>query len=120
MAEDWGAIAADVRAGLADVGNTLTITRETPGVPDPEKPWVPVQPTTISETVPQIGEGSGAFRSGETIISTDFEFMISVPSTLVPKVGDGVLAGGSASTVVKVDPFPAGGEPVYFTIWSNI
>lgn len=117
--EDWGAIAAEVRAGLGSVGNSLTLSRSTPGVPDPEQPWVPVEPVVISEAVSQFGDGSGQFRSGEVVIASDFEFMIAVPLTITPQPGDTITAGGIASTIIKADPFPAGGQPVYWTIWSN-
>lgn len=119
MAENWSAIAADVRAGLGDVGNTLTLTRTIPGTPDPERLWVDVPDDTATEIVPQFGEGSGKYRSGETVVTTDFEFMIAVPKVLTPQEGDLITAGGETAIIVKVEPFPAGGQPVYFTIWAD-
>ncbi|NPD17590.1 hypothetical protein HOY34_20605 [Xinfangfangia sp. D13-10-4-6] len=113
------AIAADVHAGLASVGNTLTITRTTPGTPDPEQLWIDVPGQTATETVPQFGEGSGRYRSGETVVTTDFEFMIAVPKVLIPQEGDLITAGDETATIVRAEPFPAGGQPVYFTIWAD-
>ena len=119
MAENWAAIDADVRAGLGEVGNSLVLSRSIPGTVDPQQRWVPVAPTVQIETVPQFGEGSGQYRTGETVVTTDFEFMVAVPKTMTPEMGDTIIAGGVASVIVKVEPFPAGGQPVYFTIWSD-
>lgn len=120
MAEDFKAIASEVAAGLGEVGLFLTIVHAKPGAPDPAEPWVPIPPSTTKETVAQIGEGSGAYREGGTIISTDFEFMTAVPATLTPQPGDTVEVDGSHhSTIVKAEAFPPTGHPAYITIWSN-
>ena len=120
MSEDWTAIAAEVREALGEVGNSLTLTRSTPGTPDPSQPWVPVAPTLVTETVSQFGDGRRDFRSGEVVIASDFQFMIAVPLTITPKPGDMIAADGVNATIIKAEPFPAGGEPVYFTLWANL
>lgn len=119
MAENWNAIDADVRADMSEVGSTLTLTRSTPGTPDPAKPWIDAPETTSSETVPQFGAGSGKYRLGETLAVTDFEFMIAVPKVLIPQNGDLITTGEEAAIIVKAEPFSAGGQPVYLTIWAN-
>lgn len=120
MAENFAAIAAEVKAALAEVGLFVTITRHIPGIPDPDRSWLHVEPTTISETVAQLPEGRGAFRRGEIIVGSDFEFMTSVPSTLTVQPGDILTTeDGHVSTVMEVEAFPATGRAAYLTIWSE-
>lgn len=117
--EDWQAVADEVAAALAEVGSSLLLSRTVPGTADPDQPWEPVAPAVLSEAVPQFGQGSGKYRTGETAIATDFEYMIAVPTSMVPRPGDMVSDGVEQAVIVKVEPFPAGGVPVYFTIWAN-
>lgn len=120
MAEDFRKIAAEVAAGLGEVGLFLTIVRSTPGTPDPTKPWEPVTPSTTKETIAQFGDGSGKYRKDETIVSTDFEFMTAVPATITPQPGDTIEVDGvHHSTIVRAEAFPPTGHPAYITIWSN-
>lgn len=99
----------------------VTLTRTTPGVPDPAKPWLPVTPTITTATANQIGTGKNEYRAGETIVGVDVALMIEPPAGMIPAPGDTVeKAGVRIGTVVRADRFPAAGDvPVYWDLFIN-
>lgn len=123
MSEFYNDLAAMVTELLqpAELGQgPITIARITPGTPDPDAPWVPVEPTT--ETVTVFGNGlvKGQFTSSGTLIETDHYYFTAWPSGLVPRAGDVVTdSDGNKSTILRSDPFPSHGTKVYLEIFSN-
>jgi hypothetical protein len=86
------------QGGLGAAAGSIVLVREVPGVADPSKPWLEVEPTTTRETLKAhsfgvsqqlIGsrlDGSGV---GETIIMGD-QFVISAIPSIDWKQGNGV------------------------------
>lgn len=108
----------DSQGGLGQ--GAIAIVRETPGVPSPSAPWVPVVPSKQTEKVNQIGKPKAEYVSQGTIIVTDTAFMIEPPATLVPDVGDRVLIGGvDVGGIVHVERLGSFDVAVYFSIYVN-
>lgn len=104
-------IAEMVADGLqaADVPYEMTLTRTTPGVPDPDQPWVPVTPTV--ETFDCLGweeDWSAFYLANDLVQSGSKKVCILVPTLAVePQLGDEITVRGLTYTIVgpsKTDP----------------
>ncbi len=115
MAEDWTAIADEVRAALEEVGFAVTLTRK--GARDPLSPendptWLP--DTTHTLTVMQDTISLGLI-DGTLVRTGDTKLMVAAEST-APTTADKITLNGKAREVVIVEPFAPGGQPVYFEV----
>lgn len=93
----------------------LKLTRITPGVPDPDRPWDPVEP--ITETVTINGAVSGVSAQlvgtqvGDAVLSaTDRVAITEVPS-IEYTAGDVLSVDGKPVIVLAVRNIPAAGTP---------
>lgn len=101
---------------------TMTLTRVTPGAPNPDRPYDPVQP--ITQTVDLNGAVRGVSKEligteigGTIILSSDRQAICDVPS-ISYTAGDVLSIDGVPVTVLGVENIPAAGIPaaVKFTI----
>ena len=91
---------------------TITLTRVTPGVPDPDEPWNPPAPTTGVYTLDATAKGvSKEFVDGTTIVASDLEITAAVFGA-EPGMGDTLAIDGKAVTLLRILPLPAAGTVV--------
>ncbi len=105
---------------------TVTLTRTTPGAPDPATPWVPGAPTTVVYTLDARVDGvSNDYVDEVTILATD-EMMIASPKAttaagavvdIVPQMDDAVHVDGELRTIKKIEQIPSAGPPARFHIF---
>lgn len=91
----------------------LGLTRVTPGVPDPDQPWLPVQPVrqtvTLRGAVRGIGaELVGANMNGTVLVASDRQAICAVPS-IDYTAGDVLTVDGVPVHVIAVENIPAAG-----------
>jgi len=93
----------------------LELVRETPGVPDPNKPFLPVPPKL--ETHPMQGAVFGVSSyiigtevGGTIIVGSDLEATCAVPEVM-PRFGDTLRIDGRPVKVLRCEPIPAAGTP---------
>ena len=112
MAEDWAAIAADVRSAIASVGAPVTVTRQIS--PEPATPWdaVPIETTTFS--VMAVDMGIRRRRQGESIVEA--RVLLVAPGDIVPEIGDMVTVRDGEHAVMAVSPTAPGGVDVMFKV----
>ena len=101
---------------------TVTLTRSTPGTPDPETPWEPAEPTTVSYTLSATVKGvSSEYVDGTVILATDLEVTAAVLATdengaevsIDPDMStDALSIDGQAVTIVRDVSVPAAGTEV--------
>lgn len=93
---------------LTRYGGQVELKRVTPGVPNPDTPWIPVEPVTVAETVQFIATGASAeWVSTGVVIAGDLTGVMAVPVTAglnPPLPGDVVTAGGKAYTLLRAEP----------------
>lgn len=100
---------------------TITLTRVTPGAPDPATPWLPGEPTTteydLDATVSAItsDQASAKWIDGTTIVSSDMVVTCSVPA-VGPRMSDYVEIDGVVQVIKKIVAIPAAGTPVVFKL----
>ena len=109
MARDL--LAPTSQGGLGQ--GVLELTRVTPGVPDPDQPWLPVQP--VRQTVPIRGavrgisaELVGANMNGTVLVASDRVAICAVPS-IEYTAGDVFTVDGVPVHVIAVENIPAAG-----------
>ncbi|KAF0102233.1 MAG: hypothetical protein FD144_2668 [Rhodospirillaceae bacterium] len=104
---------------------TVTLTRTTPGTPDPSTPWIPGSPSTAIYTLAARVDGVAADRiDGTTILATDLMVIASPRATLagaavdlVPQISDTLSIDGAAKTIKKIEQVPAAGAAVRYHIF---
>lgn len=101
---------------------TITLTRTTPGTPDPAEPWKPVEPTTQTETIRGAVRGIskelvGTEVGGTVILASDRQVIAAVP-TLEYQAGDVLAVDGVPVHIIQFEKIPAAGttSAVRFTI----
>ncbi len=106
-----GDLAEAVTAALTDAGvpYSVTVTRTTPGEPDPSTPWIPGTPVvTEHEARGWVDAWVGDEIDGTSILRTDAKIIVLLTSlAIVPAVGDSITAGGQTYPVivnVAIDP----------------
>lgn len=111
-------LSPDDAGGLGQ--GAITIVRETPGVPSPSQPQVPVGPKVLTEDVNHVGEPKAEYRAGETVVTSDYAFMIVPATKFTVAVGDRVrIDGKDIGTIVHVERLGSLSVPVYFEIYVN-
>lgn len=89
----------------------VVLTRAVAGEPDPDQPWVPVEPSEQTEDLNAVVKGvSSQFVDGTTVLASDLE-VLCAPPVMGAKPTDGLTIDGDAVTVLRVTPIPAAGEP---------
>lgn len=106
-------LASTSQGGLGQ--GEIILTRVTPGAVDPDKPWIPAQPTTQTETL------SGAVRGvseklvgtavGEQVIVASDRMAICAVPVMKYKAGDVLSVDGVPVHIISFDNIPAAGTP---------
>lgn len=106
----------DTAGGLGQ--GDIWLHRSLPGIPDPETPWVELQPTVLREQLHGAISGAEKYADGKTILATDLRLVAAVPSLVdwrFPVGGDSaalqVTVDGRSYTVVSVTTIPSAGTP---------
>lgn len=95
---------------------TVTLTREVPGVGDPDQPWLPVEPTELSEPLVGAVRGvSAQYVDGVTILATDLQVTCKPPALGI-QLGDKVTIDGKPVIVLRIMAKPAAGLPAAYTL----
>lgn len=92
---------------------TITLTRMVPGTPNPETPWIPVEP--VPETVTVRGAVRGVSKEligtevgSAVIVASDRQAITEVP-TIAYTAGDTLSVDGKPVMVLSVQNIPAAG-----------
>lgn len=91
----------------------IMIHRTVKGTPDPEKPWIPVEDTVVSEKLDGAVRGVssrlvGVEAGGTVIIATDRQAICTVP-TMGYTAGDRLSVDGVPVHIIDVSKIPAAG-----------
>lgn len=94
----------------------IVLSRSTPGEEDPERPWLPVEPTTVTEVLDGVASGVdtrlvGSVVGGSVILSSDRQVTCSAPD-MDYKAGDVLSLDGKPVHIVGVQKIPAVGTTV--------
>jgi len=111
----------------------VTLTRKTPGTPDPETPWVPGSPTLDVYALDARVDGVAAeYVDGKTILATDRMAIVSPKAVhtltdgdpadgatvdIVPRMSDTLSLDGAPVVVKKIEAVPAAGLAARFHIF---
>lgn len=105
---------------------TVTLTRSTPGTPDPDTPWTPGAPTLVTYTLDARVDGvSDDDLKDTSIVSTDLVAIASPKATdpdgdvvdIDPQMSDVLTIDGAAKTIKKIEAVPAAGPAARFHIF---
>lgn len=111
MAEDWAAIAAQVSGAIAEVGQTVTITKRGPG---PQNPYsTEMQMTTDTEAL-AVDMGIRQNRAGGEYASR--RVLLMAAGSEAPVMGDAVTVRGIKHQVAAVQPTAPGGVDVMIKV----
>lgn len=94
----------------------ITLSRTTPGTPDEDEPWVPVEPTVTTETLDGAVRGVdkrlvGTEAGSTVILASDRQAIVTVPA-MNYTAGDVLSVDGVPVHVVSVENIPAAGTTV--------
>ncbi|AID29246.1 hypothetical protein [Mesorhizobium jarvisii] len=93
---------------------SVQLKRETPGVVDPDQPWVPIEPTV--ETWPlnaAVRRVSQKYVDGTLIVATDNQVTFAVPA-IVPAMTDTLIVDGVELAMKDLRPIPPAGTVVAY------
>lgn len=103
----------------------VTLTRSTPGTPDPATPWIPGTPTTTTYTLDARVDGVIAeYVNDTTIVATD-QMVIASPKArdaggdvvdIEPRQSDTLAVDGSVRVIKQIKAVPASGPAAMFHI----
>lgn len=108
-----GKIAAAINKGFQGVFYDATLTRVTPGTPDPEEPWVPVADTTVAHSCKAIVESYSDYQIANSLVDANDRKVLILANSLavVPDVAtDTITIRGQTYALVgevKTDPATA-------------
>ena len=92
---------------------TVKLIRVTPGVVDPDKPWLPVEPTEKTETLDAAVKGVDSEligkEAGSAVILSSDRQVICAPPAIDYQAGDILSVDGVRVTVLSVERIPAAG-----------
>lgn len=100
----------------------ITLTRVTPGTPDPETPWLPADPSVttyeLQATVAAVtlDQANAKYIDGTVITSSDLVVTCAAPPVR-PQLGFFVNIGGVAQVIKKIVALPAAGTPVAYKLF---
>lgn len=112
---------------------TVTLTRSTPGTPDPETPWIPGEPSVDVYGLDARVDGVTADQiDGTTILATDLSVIASPKARhlttdgedaydavvdIVPTVNDTLEIDGEQKAIKRVQSVPAAGPAALYQIF---
>lgn len=114
--ESMRGVAAELLAPTSSGGlgqGTISLTRTVAGTPDPDKPWLPVEPTktTVSLDGAVSGVDSrlvGTEVGSAVILASDRQAICTVPS-IGYEAGDTLSIDGKTVNIISVENIPAAG-----------
>lgn len=112
--EEMKKVAAELLAPTSQGGlgqGAIVLIRETPGTPDPDKPWIPVEPTKQTETLDGAATGVdsklvGTEVGSAVIRSSDLKVVV-VPPDMGYQAGDILSLDNKPVTIIDVQNIPA-------------
>ena len=91
---------------------SVTLTRVTPGTPDPATPWIPGAPVTATyELDATVAPIEDKFVDGTTILATD-RIVTAAAFATEPAPGDEITIDGKPVVIVRQMRIPAAGTVV--------
>jgi|SRR5690554_275143 len=91
----------------------VKLIRVTPGVPDSDKPWLPVEPTEKPETLKAAVRGVDSrlvgTEVGSAVILASDRQVICAPPAMGYQAGDAMSIDGVRVTILSVERIPAAG-----------
>ena len=116
--DDLAAMTRELLAPTSQNGlgqGVLELIRITPGVPDSDKPWLPVQPTEQTELLKGAAKGVSSqligTEAGSAVILASDRVVICAPPVMQYQAGDVLSVDGVRVTVLSVERIPAAGTP---------
>ncbi|WP_246676248.1 hypothetical protein [Mesorhizobium sp. B2-5-1] len=107
----------DAAGGLGQ--GTVQLKRETPGVVDPDQPWVPVEPTVqtwpLNAAVKRLHQ---RYENGVLIVQTGDMVTFAVPE-VEPELTDLIVIDGTDRAITNLMPIPAAGPTVAWKAWCS-
>ncbi|WP_157866116.1 hypothetical protein [Mesorhizobium japonicum] len=95
----------------------VKLKRETPGVVDPEQPWMPVEPTVqiwpLNAVVKRIHQ---RYEDGILIVETGDMVTFAVPA-VVPQLSDFLAIDGTDRAITNLTSIPPAGVVVAYKAW---
>lgn len=92
---------------------TIQLTRVSPGVVDPDQPWIPAEPVTTTQTIRAAVRGVDARLVGQPYAGTVLLASDRVAITETPSIdyeaGDVLAVDGVPVHVIAVENIPAAG-----------
>lgn len=111
-----GQVAAELLAPTSQGGlgqGNVVLSRKIPGTPDPDAPWIPVEPTNQRETLRAAVRGVSkelvGTEAGSTVIVASDRQAICAPITMGYTAGDTLIVDGVPVHIVAVSNIPAAG-----------
>lgn len=111
-----GQVAAELLAPTGQSGlgqGNVVLSRKIPGTPDPDAPWIPVEPTNQRETLRAAVRGVSkelvGIEAGSTVIVASDRQAICAPITMGYTAGDTLIVDGVPVHIVAVSNIPAAG-----------
>lgn len=94
----------------------IVLTRNVPGIPDEDQPWLPVEGSQQSETLDGAVRGVdsrlvGTESGSAVILASDRQAICTVPD-MDYRAGDTLSVDGTPVTVISVENIPAAGTTV--------
>lgn len=119
------------RVRVADIikkwnSGTITLTRSTPGTPDPSTPWIPAEPTTVVYTLDARANGVAVDYVDEvTVVASDLMVIASPKARaaggavvdIEPHMTDALHIDGAYKAIKRIDPVPSSGAAALFHIF---
>lgn len=103
----------------------ITLTRSTPGTPDPAEPWIPGVPTLTVYLLDARVDGISEAMATEVTVEGANEVVIASPKArldgvvvdIVPTSTDVLMVDGRRRVIKKIETVPAAGPPARFHIY---
>lgn len=107
-------LAPTIQDGLGQ--GVIQLIRVTPGVPDSDKPWLPVQQTEQTETLKAAVKGVSSelvgTEAGSAVILASDREVICAPPFMQYQAGDLLSVDGMRVNILSVQRIPAAGTVV--------
>ncbi|RUX08209.1 MAG: hypothetical protein EOS71_00535 [Mesorhizobium sp.] len=95
----------------------VQLKRQTPGVPDPDQPWLPVEPTVqiwpLDAVVRRMHQ---RYENGVLIVETGDQVTFAALA-VDPLLTDFLVIDGAERTITNLTPIPAAGTPMVWKAW---